>query len=289
MALRAIKPEKIVKRFKALFFGEEGVGKSTAAISFPRPYIIDTEKGIEQDGYVERIEKVGGVVFQTTDFDELLKEVKSLLVEKHEYKTLVIDPLTTLYDDLLDKSATKRKSSKDPEGTAFGAHYRDANAKIKHLLSLLLRLDMNIIVTSHAKKEYSTDMTVIGTTFDCYKKLGYLFDLVLQIQKRGKERVAMVKKSRIDAFPDGDIFPFNYETVAQRYGREILEKDSVPEQLSSPEQIAEVKRLIDVMKIDRDTVQKWLDKAESHSLEEVNAKIMDTIIAKLTKKLQGEV
>ena len=41
--------------------------------------------------------------------DELIKEILSLLSEEHHYKTLVIDPLTTLYNDLIDKSAEKIK------------------------------------------------------------------------------------------------------------------------------------------------------------------------------------
>jgi Rad3-related DNA helicase len=103
MALRGVKPEAIQKRLKALFYGGAGVGKTTAAIQFPAPYLIDTEKGAENVQYTKLLQKAGGVVYQTTDFDELMKEVKSLLTEKHEYKTLIIDPLTILYNDLLDQ------------------------------------------------------------------------------------------------------------------------------------------------------------------------------------------
>ena len=125
-----------------------------------------------------------------TDFDELIKEVKALLTEKHEYKTLVIDPLHNgSANDLLEKAAKSRINDKDPDGTAFGGHYGVANKRIKHLLSLLLKLDMNVIITAHAKNEYGSNLTVLGQTYDCYKKLDYLFDLVFEIQKRGKERV----------------------------------------------------------------------------------------------------
>jgi GTPase SAR1 family protein len=66
MALRAIKPKAVEKRLKALFYGSAGVGKTTASIQFPRPYLIDTEKGAENDQYVKMLEKTGGVIFQTT-------------------------------------------------------------------------------------------------------------------------------------------------------------------------------------------------------------------------------
>src|ERR1700689_363911 len=148
MALRAIKPEAVPQRMKALFYGPAGVGKSTASIQFPKPYWIDTEGSADKPQYVKLIKEQEGVVFQTQDFDELMTEVKSLLTVKHEYKTLIIDSLTILYNDLVNKAEIK-------VGNEFGKHYNEANKRVKHLLNLLLRLDMNVIITSHAKNEYN--------------------------------------------------------------------------------------------------------------------------------------
>lgn len=281
MALRAVKPEAIQKRLKALFYGSAGVGKTTAAISFPKVYLIDTEKGSENDQYVKLLSKSGGAVFQTSDFDELMTEVKALLTEKHEYKTLVIDPLTTLYNDLVDKSGIKH-------GTDFGRHYNEANKRIKHLLNLLLRLDMNVIITSHAKNEYGQNMAVLGQTFDCYKKLDYLFDLVFEIQKRGKDRVGIIKKSRIEAFPDGETFPFSYAEIAKRYGKEILERDAVSEKLADESQVKELHRLIDLLKIPEEMWQKWLDKANSEKFEEMPYEYAQKCIEHMKSKIKGE-
>ena len=281
MALRAKKPEAIEKRLKALFYGSAGVGKTTAAIQFPKPYLIDTEKGAENDQYIKILQKSGGVVFQTTDFDELMSEVKALLTEKHEYKTLIIDPLTTLYNDLLDKSALKN-------GTEFGRHYADANKKINHLINFLLRLDMNVIITSHAKAVYGDNMSVLGNTFDCYKKLDYLFDLVFEIQKRGKHRVGLIKKSRIEAFPDTETFDFSYKEVAERYGKAILERDAVAQELATGEQLKEIVRLIDLIKVPEETYRKWLDKAGSERWEEMPKDAIQKCIDFLTSKIKGE-
>jgi hypothetical protein len=277
MALRAVKPTTVQKRLKALFYGIAGAGKTTAAISFPKVYLIDTEKGSENDQYVNILNKNGGAVFHTVDFDELVNEVKALLTEKHDYKTLVIDPLTTLYNDLLDKSALKN-------GTEFGRHYGDANKKMKHLLNLLVRLDMNVIITSHAKNEYGNNMAVLGQTFDCYKKLDYLFDLVFEIQKRGKERLGLVKKTRIESFPEGETFPFSYSEIASRYGREVLERDAVSERLANKEQVTRLKVLVDLYKEPEEIVQKWLDKAGADSFDELN----ETVISKLITHMENK-
>lgn len=281
MALRAKKPETVQKRLKALFFGAAGVGKTTAAIQFPKPYLIDTEKGAENEQYVNLLNKSGGVVFQTSDFNEMLDEIKALLTEKHAYKTLIIDPLTTVYNDLLDKAAKK-------VGTEFGRHYGEANKEMKHLLNLLLRLDMNVIITSHAKNEYGEGLIVLGQTFDCYKKLDYLFDLVFEIQKRGKQRIGIVKKTRIEGFPDGEQFPFSYDDIANKYGREVLERDAVAETLATPEQVEEMKHLIELLKIPEEVWQKWLDKSQSETWLEMPhssmQKCLDHLNQKLTKK-----
>lgn len=281
MALRGVKPEKVEKRLKGLFYGSAGVGKTTAAIQFPRPYLIDTEKGAENDQYTKLLQKAGGVIFQTTDFDEVVKEVKSLLTEKHEFKTLIIDPLTTLYNDLLDKSALKN-------GTDFGRHYAEANKKVNHLINLLLRLDMNVIITSHAKAIYGDNMSVLGNTFDCYKKLDYLFDLVFEIQKRGKHRVALIKKSRIEAFPDTDTFDFSYDEVAKRYGKDILERDAIAQEIANEEQVKELERLIDLIKVPIEVSQKWLDKASSEKWEEMPKDAIQKCIDHLRSKISGE-
>lgn len=280
MALRGIKPSLIQKRLKALFYGSAGVGKTTAALSFPKPYLIDTEKGAENDQYTERLQEAGGVIFQTADFDEVLSEVKSLLTEKHEYKTLIIDPLTVIYNDLLDKSSIK-------VGTEFGRHYGEANKKIKNLLSLLLRLDMNIIITSHAKDQYGQNMAVLGNTFDCYKKLDYLFDLVFEIQKRGNERVGIVKKSRVSGFPDGDVFEFNYSEIAKRYGIDVLEKQCESEKLATKSQVTEIFRLINLLKTSQEVWQKWLDKGASETFDEMKHDDIQKCINYLKNKIEG--
>lgn len=293
MALRAKKPELIEKRFKALFYGAAGVGKTTAAIQFPRPYLIDTERGAENDQYVKHLQKAGGVIFQTTDFDELIEEVMNLLTIKHDYKTLIIDPLTTLYFDLCEKWAIKlAKRSKDPEsdGMEFQRHRDRADIQMRHLFKLLTRLDMNVIITSHLKVKWEKvgeTFKEAGNTFDCYKKLDYLFDVLLEIQKRGKERVALIKKTRLERFPDGEQFTFCYDSIAERYGREFLERDAIPEVLATTDQVQELKRLVDLLKITNEDVQKWLDKANAESIEEMQVEQVDKCIKFLQSKITG--
>lgn len=285
MALRGKKPTAIQKRLKALFFSPAGGGKTTAAIQFPKPYLIDTERGAENDAYVKLLEESGGAYFFTTDFDDMMSEVKELLTADHDYRTLVIDPLTVVYNDLLEKSAKSLATKEDPEGMAFGRHKSKADRQVKHLLNILLRLDMNVIITSHAKKVWGPGMVDLGNTFDCYSKLDYLFDLVFELQKRGKERVGVVRKTRCEAFPEGDVFPFCYDEIASRYGREVLERHATAEKLATKDQVAELTRLVEAFKLPEETVDKWLDKAMAASFDEMPADAIQKCIDHLRKQV----
>lgn len=258
MALRGKKPEAVEKRLKALFFGEAGVGKTTAAIGFPRPYVVDTERGAENEQYAKTITDRGGALFQTNDFDEMVAEVRNLIAEKHPYVTLVIDPITPVYDDLIEKAERT-------VGTEFGKHYGEAKKQWKRLANLLIRLDMNVIVTSHQKNLYvpGGKMELAGKTFDGPKGLDHLFDLVFEVNKRGKDRVGIVRKTRVTGFPDGETIPFSYDQIADRYGRDVLERDAIVEELATPEMAKEATELVVASGINMDIVEAWFEKARA--------------------------
>src|SRR6267154_2607896 len=140
MALKGKKPVVEANRLKLFLYGNAKIGKTTLALQFPAPYVIDTDGSTNKPKYVDLILNGGGSAYITQDFDELLDQVKSLNSVQHEFKTLVIDSLTIFYDDLLEKCALKL-------GTVYGIHYTEANRRIKHLIRLLLSLDMNVIIT----------------------------------------------------------------------------------------------------------------------------------------------
>jgi hypothetical protein len=289
MALRGVTPQHIEKRAKLFLFGAAGVGKTMTAIQFPSPYLIDTERGAENDDYVQKLQAAGGAYFFTADFDELLAEVTALLTTKHTYRTLIIDPLTVVYNDLLDRCA-RELAEKDGkgDGTEFGRHKALADRKVKRLINLLLRLDMNVVITSHSKTKWEkigSEFKDAGTTFDCYGKLDYLFDLVFELQKRGKDRIVRVRKSRMASFPEGDEFEASYDALAERYGREVLERGTAPVEMATPEQAAEIARLVEVLRVEPAVVDKWLDKAQAETFAEFPREVAEKIIASLIAKV----
>jgi hypothetical protein len=282
-ALRGVKATVIKPRLKFFIYGPAKVGKTTTAIQFPKPYWIDTEGSADKKIYANLLEAQGGVVFPTQDFDEVISEVKLLMREKHEYKTLIIDSYSIVYNELCDRLGQLM-------GTEFGRHMGEANRRAKHLNNLLLQLDMNVIITSHAKNEYSQQgMTVIGQTFDSYKKLDYLFDLIIEVQKHGPNRVACVKGTRFEEFKDGESFPLSYEEISKRYGKEILERDTQPQPLATEEQVEELERLIKETKYPIEKQDKWKAKANVENFGEMSKDTIAKCIGMLQKILQEQI
>lgn len=111
---------------------------------------------------------------------------------------------------------------------------------------------------------------------------------MFEIQKRGKDRVGLVKKSRIESFPDGESFPFSYEEIANRYGRAVLERDAVAQELASDEEVKEINRLIELLKVPEETYTKWLEKGSSERWEDMPKDAINKCINHLQSKIKGE-
>lgn len=269
--LKARPPEAIRKRLKALLFGPAGAGKTTLALQFPRPYYIDTERGAENEEYVNRLTEAGGVYLSTCDPWEIVEELRALIEEKHDYQTLVIDPITTVWDALLDHYAAE-------VGTEFSRHKGPAKRIFKQIVRLIYRLDMNVVLISHAKPNWvrTTDakgkdsVAQEGMTFDGPDGSDYIMDLVFEFQRRGKGRVVKVVKTRMgSAFPEGETFPADYAEFASRYGSDVLEAKAKPQELATADQVKELEYLAGKLKVPESTIEKWWAKADASAWEEM--------------------
>jgi len=195
--------------------------------------------------------------------EELIEEVRALRSTRHNFKTLTIDPITPFGVDYLEKAEHR-------VGTEWGRHYGELNKVMKRLMNLLNALDMNVIMTAHAKNEYGDGMKKIGMTFDGWKNLDYEFDLVIELQRRGAKRVGVVRKSRLRSFPDGEVFNWSYEELQQRYGP-ALDAESQPVELATAEQVADIVKLLQAVKLPEGTVEKWWKKAQVDRWEDMPA------------------
>ncbi len=278
--LKAVQPKKADPRKpKLMIYGKPGVGKTWASLDFPAVYYIDTEGGASGNHYTDKLEKSGGVYLGpdqgSMDFSTILEQVKALSTEEHHYKTIVIDSISKLFNTYITQEM-ERLGDKDQ----FGASKRKPVAEMRKLLSWLDRIDMNVILVAHEKPEWGLNMrgerVEIGSTFDCWDKLEYELDLVLNIVKAGSSRNAFTRKSRLLEFPESEHFTWSYECFAEKYGRDVIEKQGIVIQLATPEQLAQMSSLLSKVKLPDGQEEKWLKKAGVDGWDEMS---MDRIEA----------
>lgn len=286
MSLKARKPEEVIPtKPKFMIYGESGAGKTFFALDFPKPYLIDTEGGATREQYQTKLKKVGGAYFGkeegSQDFKAVIEEVRQLCTTKHEYKTLIIDSFTYLY--MLEAADAEAKGGGD-----FGRDKKAANVPTRQLISQLEKCDLNVILVCHSKQSWERrgkDIINTGTTFDGYEKLEYILDLAIEIIKGGK--TFYVKKSRITALPQGESFPLSYDKFADIYGRAVIEKEAVPIVLATTEQVSRLNTLVEGLKVDVDTKDKWLTKCGVENFEEMSNEQIQSLIEYCDKKLSS--
>ena len=284
MALKAKAPESVVAtKPKFMISGESGVGKTFFALDFPKPYLVDSEGGATRQQYQDKLKKSGGAYFGkeegSQDFKAVIDEVKALTTTKHEYKTLIIDSFTYLY--MLEASEAESKGGSD-----FGRDKKMANIPTRQLISVLEKCDMNIILVCHSKIKWERrgkDIIDAGTTFDGYDKLEYILDLWINILKGGK--TFEVKKSRIIGLKQGDSYPLTYDEFAGLYGKEVVEREAVPVQLATAEEVSRLMALIEGLKVDQDQQDKWLKKCGVDSYIEMSSEQIQSLIQHCEKTI----
>jgi hypothetical protein len=286
--LKARAPELVKQgKIKSVLYGISGVGKTTLALSFPSPYYFDVEGGAKGQQYRELLKKSGGAYMGPEDgtlsFDTLIDQMQALATEKHPYKTLIVDSLTKLYQTTIAQEQ-ERLGSKD----AFGASKKPAIAAMRRLIMWAGRLDMNIWFVCHEIPEWGEvngQRTEVGRIADAWDKLTYELDLSIRAVKRGPSRVAVVTKSRLSAFPDAATFPLEYAEFAARYGKDSMESEAGTITLALPEQVAEVKKLLDLVKVTESEIEKGFAKVGVSTWEEMTSEQIGAWLNYLKKKI----
>ncbi len=221
MGLKKASDEAI--RLKMYVYGESGTGKTVTALHFPNPAVIDAERGTVHYGKTFDFDVLP--TNNTAEINELLDE---LIENPKSYKTLIIDPFSSVYDRILDDYEKRmKKKTGIPSYSLQPADYRVIKSEVRNIILKLLALDMNVIVTAKQSTEYAKEgfMQAIGTKPEGPGSLPYMFDVVLKLEKKGSNRVAFVEKDRTNTLPD--TFEFSYQELTKYLDIKELEREPV--------------------------------------------------------------
>ena len=234
------KARSLDKRLKLFLWGDSGVGKTTLALKFPKPVVIDLEGGTDLYG-----ESFEFDILRTSTADEVMEAVQWLLTHRHSYRTLVIDPITVYWDALQKKWSDvflrRNKGSKGYKFEFYDLQPRDwmtVKAEFKDLIRKLIALDMNVIVTARQKVQYADGafMKASGETFDGEKSLPYLFDTIVRLSRDEKGRfLGECLKDRSNKLPLGE-FECSFVRFEELFGKKTLARKARSTALVTEEQ-----------------------------------------------------
>lgn len=275
-------------RPKLLIYGREGIGKSWFCLQAPRVYFIDTEGGATRAHYTDLLEKAGGVYMGVAqgslDFETVIGQIQALAQDDHPFKTVCIDSITKLFNTAIADEAERLG-----DRNAFGADKKAAVQYMRRLVTWLMRVDMSVVLTAHQKDIWGTNdkgqRDAIGVGPDAWDKLPYELDLTINVLKAGPRRIGKVGKSRLIGFPENSTFEFDFATFAEMYGKDVIDAESRPLLLATAEQIAEITRLLSIVKLADGQEAKWLAAASAEQWSEVDAEKADKVIEHLKSKI----
>lgn len=141
---------------RVLVYGDSGVGKTTFAASYPKPYFLDCDRGVlSQRGKdipyeVFNFEGAAGDALNEWE----LFNVSSIVarVKAAGGQTAVVDSFSTLTDDLLEVALDKAgKHDGDPDQDVYGRRIK----LLRDFLSKLRLAPIGVVATAH--QAYPTD------------------------------------------------------------------------------------------------------------------------------------
>lgn len=124
-------------------YGGHGIGKSTLASQFPTPIFISTEDGLDQLDVTSfpKAENIG----------EVAENIKNLIKEDHDFKTVVVDSVDWLVEPLISEDIKKSYDAKD---LAYGKEQMYVAESFREILEgldiLRKKKGMNVVLIAHA-------------------------------------------------------------------------------------------------------------------------------------------
>lgn len=140
------------KKIRMLLAGPPGIGKSTLAMSAPKPLLIDTDGGFDRVEYQYRKDRL-----VATSYQEILDDLQPQNLR--EYETLVIDTAGRM-QSYMSAWAIAQDPKNGQRGGAlsqrgYGAIKREFNRLIDFMY---ITLQKNIIVICHSVEEKEEDI-----------------------------------------------------------------------------------------------------------------------------------
>lgn len=190
---------------KALLYGSWGTGKTYFGLGAPgKVAVIDTEGGT---AFYKAVFPDFDVL-TTKSFRDILEAITYIETHPGLYGTLVVDPVTVIYETLQEaalkarvvKKARTGGSGFDPDSVDLEIlDWGKIKRQYKGLMTRLVNLPLHVIVVAREKDDTvmkGGEMQKLGVKPDAEKSTSYYFDVVVRTTVKGEQRVFTVEKAR---------------------------------------------------------------------------------------------
>lgn len=141
------------KKYRMLIAGFPGIGKTTIALSAPKPFLVDVDKGIDRVAVQHR-----KTTQQSETYEELLSDLNTDL---SKYETIVIDTGGKLLD--LMKPYVIKQDSKNGQKDGQTLSIKGYGAVGREFARLMdyiaYTLNKHVVIVFHAKEDKDGDAT----------------------------------------------------------------------------------------------------------------------------------
>jgi hypothetical protein len=232
-------PKSITPRPRIFLWGPPGAGKTRCALSLGKCAYISLEKGAQY--YADEFDFR---LIEPTTFKQIVDAVTWLATNRHNYNTVIIDPITIAWDMVQEEYLSEKRAKKRDDSVEIaGGDWRIIKPRYEKLMKLLTQIDMNVVVIARQTKNYvdshgsKDDMLKVDQNDpdrpDTEKSTAYIMDTEIQLKadrRAGAVRfMATTRKDRSGKFPTA--FEFTGEAVREYFGQ-IIDQVSKPVELT---------------------------------------------------------
>jgi hypothetical protein len=151
------------EKLRICVYGDPGVGKSYLSLTFPRPFVIDTDGGLIT-GAIAGFEAFAQEPTGWRDLEALYWWCKE---RRSEFDTIVFDSITTLQRLLLDEIVDQTTEVKTPDKPIMmfvpeQGQYLANQRQIARILTEFRRLNKHMVVTAGVRQRLTADGLPIG-------------------------------------------------------------------------------------------------------------------------------
>lgn len=170
-------------KVKMLIYGQAGVGKSTLALSAPKPLLIDCDNGVHRVHY----DHIGDTV-QVNSYQDVLDVLKEDL---SAYETIIIDTGGKLLDYMAEYIIAKNPKMGKANGSLTLQGYGERKCEFTAFCRKINMLGKHLVFVAHRQTQQEGDNFKYVPLFggSNYDALVTELDVVGYLEANGKDRV----------------------------------------------------------------------------------------------------